>query len=200
MSNKINSVATVVTLDGVTRTYTAEENASFQQSIADKAKKEREELIYPSDRELAEFFAVADSFKIKGEAMKRCIKDVQELKTREASTSDNAIMIACYGNGYHGKGELCTVWARRKATKKTSVDFGVRFSVNTSAMFRGVNTVADFMDAFSYRDITFRDNEPRYSFKTLAEITQFLATIYSMYENATAVKVAEVVTAEKVAQ
>ena len=198
MSNK--TVATVVTLDGVSRTYSAEENASFQQSITDKAKKEREELIYPSERELAEFFAVADSFKIKGEAMKRCIKDVQELKTREATTSDNAIMIACYGNGYHGKGELCTVWTRRKATKKTPVDYGVRFSVNTSAMFRGVKNVADFMDAFSYRDITYRDNEPRYSFKTLSEITQFLATIYTMYEKATAVKVADVVSNMQVAQ
>lgn len=189
-----------MTFDGVTRVYTDSENELFAKAVAEKEKERKEVFVYPSDRELAELFAVADSFKIKGESMKRCVKDVNEIKTRDGECSDNAIKLCSYGNGFNGKGELCTVWARRKATKKTPVDYGVRFSVNTSAMFRGVKNVADFMDAFSYRDLTFKNNEPRYSFRTIQEVTQFLATIYTMYEKATAVKVADVVTPAKVAQ
>lgn len=157
-----------------------------------------------TDRDFAELKAIAQSFKIRDNGFILYIESQKQLETEAGEGTDNSVLIGRYGFGSNGKGELISVWCRRKATERKALmltewqngkkkatekhafpcDFGLRFSQDDFAMFTAVAECKTIIDSFSTDNAEVKHNEPRYSFKTLSAVTEALATLYNAYETA----------------
>lgn len=177
-----------------TEAETATETAEEQKRIEQTA----------TDRDFAELKAVAQSFKIRDNGFILYIESQKQLETEEGEGTDNSVLIGRYGFGSNGKGELISVWCRRKATDRKALmladwqngkkkgtekhafpcDFGLRFSQDDFAMFTAVAECKALIDSYDTEHAEVKHNEPRYSFKTLSAVTEALAKLYNAYETA----------------
>lgn len=148
------------------------------------------------------FEAVAKSFVIRELHFHMAIDNVKGLETVQGEGTDDSVRIGQYGLGSNGKGELVSVWMRRKATDRKATllsvdgtekkekhafpcDFGVRFSRDDFKMFTAVTECKAIIDSAYNEHTEIKHNEPRFSFSTLDSVSEFLAHIYNAYETAT---------------
>lgn len=185
---------------------TAQQTAEAEQTATETAEAEEQKRIEQTatDRDFAELKAVAQSFKIRDNGFILYIESQKQLETEAGEGTDNSVLIGRYGFGSNGKGELISVWCRRKATERKALmltewqngkkkatekhafpcDFGLRFSQDDFAMFTAVAECKALIDSYSTEHAEVKHNEPRYSFKTLSAVTEALAKLYNAYESA----------------
>ena len=163
-----------------------------------------------TDRDFTELKAVAKSIHIKNKPFIVAVDSVAELRDSDGEGTDDSVFIGSYGGGSNGKGELLSIWCRRKATNRTATmyqngkkekhafpcDFGLRFSNDTFEMFNSIAESHELISALDFTHAEIKHNERRFSFPTLQSITAFLAVLYNAYETATAEQTTEIAETE----
>lgn len=169
-----------------------------------------------TDRDVAELKAVAQSFKIRDNGFMLYLETAKDFETAEGEGTDNSVLVGRYGYGSNGKGELISVWMRRKATERKALmltewkngkkkatekhafpcDFGLRFSQNDFELFNSIADCKAILDSLDTEHAEVKHNEPRYSFKTLSEVTEALAKLYNAYEASQPIEATKEATAE----
>lgn len=208
--NKVKSLENVATeelkeltqqaiKEATEETQKSENNATEETQKSDS--EETQKRVEISAKELAEFTAVMKTFKIKEESFHVAYDKVTDLRNAKGEGADDSVRIGQYGYGSNGKGELLSVWWRRKATNRSATmingkkekhafpsDLGLRFSVADYEMFNNVAECKELISALNTEHTEIKHNEPRYSFKALSELTAFVASLYNAYEKSVATK------------
>lgn len=188
---------------------TAEAEQSAEQTEEQSAEAEQSaDFVLATDKELAELKAVAKSFIIREEHFHLMIEKSADLQSTQGEGTDDSVLIGRYGYGSNGKGELVSVWCRRKKSDRKATllsadstqkkekhafprDYGVRFSQDDFAMFNNITECSKLIQSAYNEHTEQKHNEPRFSFDTLSSATAFLAQLYNAYEKHTAEQTAE---------
>lgn len=175
---------------------TAEEQSAEQSA---EAEEQTADFALATDKELAELTAVAKSFIIRDEHFHMMIESNADLQSAQGEGTDDSVLIGRYGYGSNGKGELVSIWCRRKRSERKATllsadstqkkekhafpcDFGLRFSVADFEMFNSITECSELLQTAYNEHTEIKHNEPRFSFATLQSLTELLAKLYNSYE------------------
>lgn len=196
---------------------TAEAEQSTEQTEA-QTEEQSDNYEAVTEKQLAELKAVAQTFVLRDMHFHVMHDNVTDINNAERSGFDHSVQIGQYGVGSNGKGELVSVWTRRKQCTRKSImfatwlehdrqierdsaklktehtfrrDYGIRFSQADFEMFYSIAECKALIDSAVNEHAEVHHNEPRLSFDTLSSATAFLAQLYNAYEKHTAEQTAE---------